>query len=94
MGAFASVFISEDEVEKRRDRFRPFVEKLYHWQYGSDKTNFSSQIFSLMGKADAENEVRLYRGFKEYVIVWKLWYYHPNPPQFFKEWLGYEVPAE
>lgn len=71
---------------------RYWFEELYYWQYGNS-TNFNSQLFSLIAKADEDNKERLRVGFNEAVVCFRLWRESESPEEFFKEHLGQEFLA-
>lgn len=62
------------------------VNRLHFWQYGNHATNFTSQLFDLMMKADGHNQIRLAIAFPLEFTVWREWYTSENPDDFFKKY--------
>jgi len=69
-------------MEKLREEVKQAVLDLYLWQYGGS-SSFKSQLFSLMGKADTNNQSKLSEGFPVEVRVYKEWYSSESSKAFF-----------
>ena len=73
------------KVIRKATRFRQAVERLWYWQHGDNPTNFTSLLFTLMQKADAENFARLALAFPEESMAYKLWCASESSPEFFRK---------
>jgi hypothetical protein len=67
-----------------KSHFDIAVERLHYWQYGDEPTNFTSQLFSLMQKADKENFAKLADAFPEEANALLLWRASSDPDAFFE----------
>lgn len=66
------------------------VRQLHYWQYGDRADNFSSILYILFQKADADNRSRLALGFPEYHDAWMEWNRTESQDAFFAK---YNLPA-
>jgi hypothetical protein len=60
------------------------VHRLYDWQHGG--TSFSSLLFTLLQKADSDNQMRLGKAFPMQFIAWTTWKMAPSQKEFFLRW--------
>ncbi|MEO5348842.1 MAG: hypothetical protein H7836_04275 [Magnetococcus sp. YQC-3] len=65
--------------------FEKAVEHLYYWQHGGD--SFACMLFTLMQKADEDNQRRLYQGFPVHFTTWQLWNNYETQDDFFEDHL-------
>jgi hypothetical protein len=56
-----------------------------NWRRGG-ATNFTSQLFSLFCKADADNRIKLSLGFPEEWMVFTEWYHSPAEDAFYEKY--------
>lgn len=49
------------------------VKELYYWQHGDNRSNFSSFLYLIMQKADADNYNKIKKGFPEEAFAFELW---------------------
>jgi hypothetical protein len=59
------------------------VRELYFSIYGSNPTNFTAQLYHLIGKADGRTRARLRLAFPDEVNAWEAWQTCGNEKQFF-----------
>jgi len=63
---------------------RQAIKELWAWQY-SYTDCFHNRLYDLFMKADAENTLRLAKGFPEEFGAITAWKNSPNPEEFFKK---------
>ena len=62
------------------------MQELWYWLYGTNPTNFSSILFTLISKSDMQNRARLQAAFPVEFNAWMLWQANENEIEFFKKW--------
>ena len=65
------------------DKLKKAVERLYDWQY-RDGTSFTCQLYSLFGKADPINKIKLFIAFPEEAAAYTAWHKSDDPDVFFE----------
>lgn len=59
------------------------VKELWYWQYGTNPTNFTSVLYTLIAKADLGNKARLETAFPMECEAFDLWQEAPDADEFF-----------
>jgi len=61
------------------------VKELYYSVYGTEPTNFHSDLYRLITKADMGNKILLRIAYPVEVQVWEDWQNAKSPVEFFKK---------
>lgn len=68
------------------------VKELYYTLFGASPTNFHTELYHLIGKADFENKARLRLAFPMEVEVWEDWQKSESQAEYFERY-GFKVPV-
>ena len=69
-----------------KDSLEEAVKELYFWQFGTNPTNFTAQLYSLFQKADMSNKARLSAVFPFEAEALKRWEIAKDQNEFFALW--------
>lgn len=71
-----------------REDLRKAIKELWYWQYGTDPTNFTSVLYTLISKADGMNKARLRSAYPDECQAFAMWEHAPDAKAFFREWIS------
>lgn len=62
------------------------VRELKHWQDNPSASNFTSQLYNIMCKADSDNKKKILKGFPARMVAYLLWLDAPDKDEFYKKY--------
>lgn len=87
---FTSLLTGENICVMKTD-FIKAIEKFKIWREHQGLTDFTSQLFCLMCRADENNRLKFLKGFPVEMIIYLLWYYSNSEEEFFETWGNIQI---
>lgn len=87
-------FINFEEFESglkiclMKEKFNIVLQRFIRWRNNPTETNFTTQLFNLICKADDRNKIKFLKGFPEEMVLWLLWYTHKEGEEGFMREYG------
>lgn len=88
------VTVDGKHIHIMKDEFNRVLGYFRIWRKDLCGSNFSSELFRLMCKADFSNMQRFLTGFPTETIIYQLWYHSKSEEDFFKIWGNIKIGEE